>query len=542
MSKSILQTSLLVLLLLLATACGQSQAEPVAQEPAAATATPEEPTEAVDEPTSTPTAEPTTTPTPEPTTTPTATPAPPADTPEGAQAALTAALAQSFEANVFRMEMDLSVTGLPPEAMMFLGNVSLDPNQPATVFHITGEVENNNSHMAITGLAALFLELDPDKGIEIIQYNGHSYIHGPAAFLGAPEDRWYRGEQSLGGMSNVPVTPDAFREELDMAELEMFIEVFDFVLTGSESLDGQECDVYTMDREATLRAIEELNSMSGSDMSGSGQDFNPNDIESAEVKSWICNDGYLHKLELFIEAYSPDMPDQLIGVNFMVHMHDFDGDINIVEPTDAIALEQPDMGASPFFGGVTPLEDLDEPEIAPGMLTATVFNGGNIRNAPSLQGAVLGQLQAGETVLLQEKTADGTWYRVEAPAATGWVSVTLLTVDPAVAAQVPVTGQAAPALPVVPEEPEAAVPPVEPTDPTGLTATVFNGGNVRAFPNLQGKVLDQIHAAETVQLVAKTSDGSWYKIINPRNQTGWVSVTLLTVDPAVAAQVPVAVR
>ncbi len=539
MSKSILQTSLLVLLLLLATACGQSQAEPVAQEPAAATATPEESADTVDAPTSTPTAEPTTTPTPEPTTTPTATPAPPADTSEGAQAALTAALAQSLDAQVFRMDLDLAVTGLPPEAMMMLGNVSLNPNQPTSLLNVTGEFNNNNTRIEVTGLLTMFLEMDPDKGLEFIQYNGQSYIHGPVAFLGAPEDRWYRGEQSLGSMSSVPVTPDAFREELDMVELEMFIEVFDFVLTGSESLDGRQCDVYTMDREATLRAIEELNSMSGSDMSGSGQDFNPNDIEAAEVKSWVCEDGYLHQLEIFVEGTSPDMPEQLIGVNFIVHMHDFDGDINIVEPADAIALEQPDLGASPFFGGGDFLEDVGEPEIAPGMPTATVFNGGNIRSAPSLQGAVLGQLQAGETVRLQEQTADGTWYRVEAPATAGWVSATLLTVDPAVAAQVPVTGQAAPALPVVPEEPEAAV---APSDPTGLTATVFNGGNVRAFPTLQGKVMDQIHAAETVQLVAKTSDGSWYKITNPRNQTGWVSVTLLTVDPAVAAQVPVAVR
>jgi hypothetical protein len=536
MSKSIVQTSLLVLLLLLATACGQSQAEPVAEESVAATATAEQPTEPPVTPTSTATPEPTTTPTP------TATPTPPADSPEGVQEALTTALAQSLEAQVFRMDLDLAVTGLPPEAMMMLGNISLDPNQPTSLLNVMGEFNNNNTRVAVTGLLTMFLEVEPDTGLEFIQYNGQSYIRGPVAFLGAPEDRWYRGEQSLGGMSSVPVTPDAFREELDMAELEMFIEVFDFVLTGNESLDGQECDVYTMDREATLRAIEELNSMSGSDMSGSGQDFNPNDIESAEVKSWICNDGYLHKLELFIEAYSPDMPEQLIGVNFMAHMYDFGGDINIVEPADAIALEQPDLGASPFFGGGNFLEDVGEPEIAPGMLAATVFNGGNIRSAPSLQGAVLGQLQAGETVRLQEQTADGTWYRVEAPAADGWVSATLLTVDPAVAARVPVTGQAAPALPVVPEEPEAAVPPVEPADPTGLTATVFNGGNVRAFPNLQGKVLDQINAAETVQLVAKTSDGSWYKIINPRNQTGWVSVTLLTIDPAVAAQLPVATR
>ena len=68
---------------------------------------------------------------------------------------------------------------------------------------------------------------------------------------------------------------------------------------------------------------------------------------------------------------------------------------------------------------------------------------------------------------------------------------------------------------------------------------VFNGGNVRDRP-VTGKPLDQINAGETVQLLAKTSDGGWYQITNIRNISGWVSRTLLTVDPAVAKQVPIA--
>jgi hypothetical protein len=160
-------------------------------------------------------------------------------------------------------------------------------------------------------------------------------------------------------------------------------------------------------------------------------------------------------------------------------------------------------------------------------LTATVFNGGNIRKQPKVttnKADVLGQLHAGEVVTLLERSADGAWYRIKAPAAEGWVSATLLTVNADVAKQVPVTGQS----------PGQATPPA-----TGLTATVFNGGNVRERP-VTGKVLDQINAKETVQLVEKSSDGAWYRITNIRNVTGWVSVTLLTIDPATAKQVPVA--
>ncbi len=153
-------------------------------------------------------------------------------------------------------------------------------------------------------------------------------------------------------------------------------------------------------------------------------------------------------------------------------------------------------------------------------LTATVFNGGNIRKEPQVSADILGQLHAGEVVTLLERSNDSAWYRVQAPEAEGWVSATLLTIDPEVAKQV-----------------STSAPPE-----TGLSATVFNGGNVRARP-VTGKPLDQINAGETVQLLAKTSDGGWYQISYIRDGkpiTGWVSVTLLTIDPAVAKQVPVA--
>ncbi|MEO7912196.1 MAG: SH3 domain-containing protein [Roseiflexaceae bacterium] len=153
-------------------------------------------------------------------------------------------------------------------------------------------------------------------------------------------------------------------------------------------------------------------------------------------------------------------------------------------------------------------------------LTATVFNGGNIRKEPQVGDNILGQLHAGEVVRLLERSSDSTWYRVAAPEAEGWVSATLLTIDAEVAKQVP-----------APAPPE-----------TGLSALVFNGGNVRERP-VTGKPLDQINAGETVKLLAKTSDGGWYQISYTRDGkliTGWVSVTLLKIDSATAKQVPVA--
>jgi uncharacterized protein YgiM (DUF1202 family) len=50
---------------------------------------------------------------------------------------------------------------------------------------------------------------------------------------------------------------------------------------------------------------------------------------------------------------------------------------------------------------------------------------------------VLGQVHANEIVTLLARSQDSQWYFVTAPAATGWVNRTLLTVDPNVAGQVP---------------------------------------------------------------------------------------------------------
>jgi hypothetical protein len=67
---------------------------------------------------------------------------------------------------------------------------------------------------------------------------------------------------------------------------------------------------------------------------------------------------------------------------------------------------------------------------------------------------------------------------------------------------------------------------------------VINGGNVRDTP-VSGKVLDQVNANETVQLFQKNAAGTWYLLVTPRNVTGWVSATLLRIDPAAAAHIPV---
>jgi len=63
---------------------------------------------------------------------------------------------------------------------------------------------------------------------------------------------------------------------------------------------------------------------------------------------------------------------------------------------------------------------------------------------------------------------------------------------------------------------------------------------VREAP-VSGRPVDQLQAGQIVQLLEKSDDGSWFKISYTRSGqtiTGWVSKTLLTIDPAIEQQVP----
>jgi flagellar FliL protein len=112
-----------------------------------------------------------------------------------------------------------------------------------------------------------------------------------------------------------------------------------------------------------------------------------------------------------------------------------------------------------------------------------------------------------------------------------------------VVASAPPNTPTAPPDPTKPNPTPTSVPePTTPPAPTAtagvsLTATVFNGGNIRTAPRVEPCSCPQLHAGETVQLLERSSDGQWYRVIAPEG-TGWVNVTLLRIDAAVATQVP----
>lgn len=529
-----IRTLMLVLVLTLAlglSACGrQPAAEPPPAAPptaAAAAATDPEPT-ATEAPPPTATPEPTTaptaTPSPEPTGAPTAAPAvAQAGMTGGEAAALLMALDRTSNAAVYRVQLDASIEGLPPDLAMQFGSLNADFSN---ALQISGAVNQGAVQMDIGGALMTIAGIDPESGLKLIVHDNQFYLHGPFELLGATEARWYLLPSETTNDIGFTSTDD-LRADFDPAE---FQPVFDNLrLAGRERIHGQECDHYAADRDATLNIFRAMGAESGADPS------QLDGISDASIGMWVCDDGYFHQFALSVRGEMPDLPGQEISFSFELQVFDFNGDVVINPPLDAVALEMPAFEEM-LGGSFSPIPDAAsaepagaEPFAPASNLTATVFNGGNIRAAPHTQAEVLGQLHAAETVALLERSADGVWYHVDAPEASGWVHVSLLTIAPDVAPQVPLLGADPPAA-----ESGAA------KDVAELVAAVRNGGNVRAAPNLQGQVLDQVHAYESVDLLARTADGAWYQIVDARGITGWVNASLLTVAPEVAARVPAA--
>lgn len=143
-----------------------------------------------------------------------------------------------------------------------------------------------------------------------------------------------------------------------------------------------------------------------------------------------------------------------------------------------------------------------------------VTNGGNVRKLP-FPGInnVIGGINAGEQVQILARTPNARWYYVRTVRdEIGWVSATLIAVTDLIAAETPVAN----------------------------VVSVFVSGPVYLAADPASAQIDRVERNEVVELLARTADGSWYRVLNVRDQEGWVQANLLGIPDDVAQQVPVA--
>jgi hypothetical protein len=408
---------------------------------------------------------------------------------------LKSALAKTAATTVYRLDMDMKMKGA---LLNGVGGAAAGANQEISLLAMTGEINGKDAHITMKGYFSTMVGVDQNKGLELMTVGGKTYIHGPVPMMGAKEDKWYvmTTSQSTGSLGQ-PQNLGA------LATADMSV----FQAAGSEALDGHKCDIYgTADKNAIAKAFGTFGSgglLSQSDLK---------DVTSAELKFWVCDDGYLHRMHVAIEGADKSNPATKGSMQLAFHVYDFNGAISIVAPANAASLEQP-SGAFQTLPSQPSAQDL----------SARVVNGGNIRQTPDKKGVVLGQLHAGQVVTLEQRTINGLWYYVTAPEASGWVHASLLRISPAAASHVFVNGEATLAKPVSEQ----------------LSATVINGGNRRSAPYVKSDVLGQVHVGQIIQLLARTKNGTWYYARCECGARGWVHASLLKIDPKVARKVPV---
>lgn len=284
-------------------------------------------------PTATPTEVPTSTATPTiaatatrvfvpPTLPPTRTPGPPSP--------LSNAWAKAETATSYRMEFDMTMKGA-------LGNLpgATGSNQELSLFSMTGEIAGKDSHIVFKGFVASFLGGDPAKGFEMMTVGGKTYIRGPLAMMGATENKWYVGGTGQVS-SNLPKADDFIGKSSSQN-----VDWSAFKKTSTETFDNRRCDVYTGDKNAALSMLSSLDLQSTTDLSVLSQ------LDSADIKFWICDDGYVHQMLMNMEAHDAKKPTDKITMLFRVHLYDFNGNIKLTPPANAVPL------SGSFFGIVT---------------------------------------------------------------------------------------------------------------------------------------------------------------------------------------------
>ncbi len=238
----------------------------------------------------------------------------------GASAPLAAAWDKSQTATTFRIALEMAASGK-------LGLPGVTTNQSFPLMNVSGAVNGKDSHLVIKGLVAMFLSGDANKPIEIMTVGGKTYIHGPVPMLGANEDKWY---------VSTPASASSLSQSSDFTQfLGDHPALGGFKKSGSETLDGRRCDVYSGDKTATYNLFAGLN------LQGTLDKETLAALESAESKFWICDDGYFHQLWMKMDVHNKNQPSEKGTLELKLHLYDYNANIKLTPPATAAPLPMP---------------------------------------------------------------------------------------------------------------------------------------------------------------------------------------------------------
>lgn len=273
---------------------------------------------------------------------------------------ISARMATFDKAGSFKSVMTMTMTG---DAMGL--PVKVDPNMPVMSFEVTKS--GDNSRIVFGGLLAGLM--GSENGVEYLVVDGKTYVKGPAMLLGAPDDKWYLVPEDRISKTLPPFTPQTMLDEMFKGQKA------DDTLkpAGTETLDGQTCDVYIGSKEDILKSSNSLS-----------RDFDS--IDAAEAKAYICADGFLHLMSMSFTGKSKSDPSKEAGMSLIIRMTDFNVPVVLTAPAESEPLKSP--------LGLTDLPDAGTAEATPESLTAEATPEATAEEA---QGSESGDVPAAST-------------------------------------------------------------------------------------------------------------------------------------------------
>lgn len=267
-------------------------------------------------PTATATPRPTATPTPAPT----ATAAP---TAAAGDDAIGAALRQTARADSYTISLTVAGKGAVMGGPGGAGQADLAS--------LSGAFDGDDYEYALTGAAATLLTGAPDVALRVVRSGGVSYLRGPVPLLGAAEDAWYRLSPEQATLAVPPVSAASTAGALAGTSPDFSA----FTPAAEELRAGQGCRRYTGGREGALALLQSLA------QSGLPVDGDPARVQAAEAAVVVCEDGYLHDLDLSFAGTSAGERPAPYSYDLRLRLADFGAGDPIVAPEGAREIPAP---------------------------------------------------------------------------------------------------------------------------------------------------------------------------------------------------------
>ncbi|TAH51199.1 MAG: hypothetical protein EYC68_11720 [Chloroflexota bacterium] len=159
---------------------------------------------------------------------------------------------------------------------------------------------------------------------DVIVVGEKVFMRGITGVPGVDAQQWYEiPERAQAGVRQLPSARSliaSFAPE-DVAQAQ-------FKSAGNETIDGENCSVWSAQNPTFAQTLigvtedSELRQQLG-------------EIEATEFKLWTCADGYIHRLNGFVQGHSTQNPANKVTVTLRFKMSDFDQPLKIQAPTNA---------------------------------------------------------------------------------------------------------------------------------------------------------------------------------------------------------------